>query len=97
MALTELQQPGKNDFYANMRNRAATLYNTIQQAKGDVEFLERMDPDTLTNMGIPNVENLWIDLADYRTMLEELVNFVEGTANIQTVVPTTVLNKIRNF
>jgi len=81
-----------------MRNRATTLYNTLlKQAKGDIEFLARMDAATLANMTVPDVEGLYDDLSAYRTMLNELIGFVEGTSTTQTVVPKTILNKIRSF
>jgi len=100
MALTELQQPVKTDFYSNCRTRVSTWYNVMNNLKAMAEFLARMDADTLNNMGVPATgadEGLRADLVDLRTAVNETLDFYEGTATAQTVVPKDVINKIRGI
>ena len=100
MAMTELQQPSKADFYANIRNKASTFYNTMAALKAEAEFLNGMDADTLDNMTVPAAgsdEGLRTDLLQLRTVCNEMVAFFEGAATTQTYVPKDVINKVRNL
>ena len=59
-----------------------------------------MDGATLDAIGIPvsgSDEGLRSDLVTLRTMCNELVSTYNGTALTQTVVPATLINKLRNF
>jgi hypothetical protein len=100
MALTELQQPAKSDFYQNCRTRTSTWYNTMNTLKAMAEFLARMDATTLNNMAVPasgSDEGLRADLIDLRAAVNETLDFYEGTATTQTVIPKDVINKIRSM
>lgn len=94
MAQTEIQQMPKADFYANLRNKVSTLYNTMADLKRAAEYLATVDAATADAMQIP-AGQIRTDLNDVRTAINELVDFFEGTDNTQTVVPKTVINKIR--
>lgn len=101
MPLTELQRPTKEDFYKNMRNNATAIYQIMNSTiRRMTEFLALVDSDTLDDMGVPAAgsdDGLRTDLVNFRTAFNEFLDFWDGTATTQTVVPKTIVNKIRNM
>lgn len=100
MALTELKQPTKVDFYATMKNAMSTLRNTMFQLERLSEDLALMDAATLDSMGLPasgSDNGLRSALADARTMCNEMIGFFNGSSTTQTAVPKTIVNKLRSM
>lgn len=68
MALNEVQEMTKEDFYHNLRTVATEVSRYGIRWDEMAEFLERMDGTDLTNMGVPS--NLTTLIVDYRTALQ---------------------------
>ena len=95
MALTELQLPDKATFYNEIQH-AASQMNSIMNAWRDIaEFIGTMDTADLATMGVPT--DVGTDLVQFRTIMQELTAFFDGTGTTQTNVPATIVDKIRRM
>lgn len=96
MALTELQLPTKALFYSELQE-AATQINRLMHVWRDLaEFISKVETADLDTMVIP-AGAVRTDLGDFRTSIEELIAFFDGTSTTQTVVPADVIDKIRRM
>jgi hypothetical protein len=97
VALTDLQIPTKENFYANLRTAATRMNALMVQWAEMAEFLNAMETADLDAMSIP-AGQVRTDIVDFRIAVEELVGFFEGTyATAPTNTPETIINKIRNM
>ena len=62
--------------------------------KSLAEGINMFDTADLDAMGVA-AGQVRIDMVDYKTVLNELIAFFDGTATTQTKVPKTTVNKIR--
>jgi len=96
MALTELQLPNKTVFYTNLQNIATNMKHLMSQWEYASEFLEKLDTSDLDNMGVPT-GSIRTDLIDFRTSINEMIAFFDGTATTQTHAPKTIVDKMRRM
>jgi len=96
MALTELQIPTKDNFYAKLKNAATQMNNLMSTWTEMAELLEMMGTADLDAMGVA-AGQVRIDIVDFRILMQEVVAFYDGTSTAQTNVPETVVNKIRSL
>ena len=94
MALTELQRPTKEDFYNTLRHSATEMNNLMMRWKSLAEGINMFGTADLDAMGVA-AGQVRTDMVDYKTVLNELIAFFDGTATTQTKVPKTIINKIR--
>ena len=94
MALTELQLPTKDEFYRNLRRAATSMNDLISQWKDLAEFIGDTESVDLDAMAVP-AGAIRTDMVAFRTVLTEVVAFMEGTSTAQTEVPADVIDKIR--
>lgn len=96
MALTELQLPTKERFY-NALQQAATQMNELMDAwKNMSEFIANVEAADLDSMGVA-AGQVRTDLVNFRTVLEEMVQFYEGTPTTATNPPSDVIEKVRRM
>jgi len=72
------------------------MNNLINQWKDIAEFIGFVETADLDAMGVPT-GTLRSDLANFRTAMNELIAFFNGTSTSQTVVPSDVVDKIRSM
>lgn len=96
MALTELQLPLKSDFYANLQQSASLAYKLIGEWRGIADFIGNMGTADLDSMGVATGQ-VRTDLTAFRTMLNEVIAFWDGTSTSQTEVPSDVIEVIRKM
>jgi len=96
MALNEIQLPDKATFY-NELQIAATQMNSLMNNWRDIaEFIGTMGTADLDEMGV-GIGAVRTDLINFRTAMEELTAFFDGTSTTQTNVPAVVVDKIRRM
>jgi predicted RNase H-related nuclease YkuK (DUF458 family) len=93
MPQNECQQMPLQDFYSNLRNKISTLYNTLSDMERVSEFLNTMDAQTATNMGMEAQAR--DDIADLRVAINEVIAFYEGGSTTRTHVLKDEINKLR--
>jgi len=96
MALTELQLPEKQRFYANLQSAATKMDNLMIQFENIAEFIGFVDSADLDAMNVP-AGQVRTDLVNFRTIMNELVDFYKGTSTTQTQVPANIVDKIRSM
>jgi len=96
MALTEIQQPTKMDFYHKLRSAATAINNFSNQWRDLSEFIGFVDTADLDSIGVPTGQ-IRTDLVNFRTLLDELNSFMDGDNVTPTNVPTAVIDKLRNM
>ena len=96
MALTEIQIPNKTTFYNDLQSLATSMKQLMSQWEYAAEFLSQMDSNDLDTMAVGSGA-VRTDLVDFRVAIEEIVDFYTGSATTQTVVPETIVNKIRRI
>lgn len=96
MALTELQLPTKTSFYGRLQNAANKMNNIMHEWSEIAEFVSNVGAEELDSMGV-STGAVRIDLVEFRTVMEEIVAFFQGTSTTQTHVPETVVDKIRSM
>ena len=96
MALTELQLPTKVSFYNSLQSAANKMNNLIKQWEDLAEFIGLVDAGDLDAMGVA-AGQVRSDLVEFRTLLNEMSAFYNGTATTQTNVPADVIDKIRSI
>ena len=96
MALTELQLPGKDEFYSNLQTVATNMKRLMNEWRDAADFIEDVDTNDLDTMGVP-VGQVRTDLVDLRTILNEVHDFFTGTATTQTKIPKNIVDKIRRM
>jgi len=96
MALTELQLPEKAKFYANIQTAASNLFNLMQRWENLASFIDKVKTADLDAMGVPTGQ-IRTDLVEFRTVLNEVTAFFNGTSTTQTEVPLDVIEKLRSM
>lgn len=96
MALTELQRPTKDNFYRNLQNAASQMDNLMRHWENLAEFVGFVGTGDLDAMGVAEGD-VRTDLINFRTVMNEIVAFYNGTGTAQTNVPAIVVDKIRSM
>ena len=96
MALTELQLPTKASFYGSLQSAASKMDNLMRQFENIAEFIGFVGTADLDAMGVP-AGQVRTDLVNFRTVMNELVDFYNGTATTQTIVPSDIVDKLRSM
>lgn len=96
MALTELQLPEKAEFYGRVQSAANKMNNLIKQWEDLAEFIGIVGTADLDTMGVASGA-VRTDLVEFRTVLNELAAFYNGTSTTQTEVPADIIDKIRSI
>ena len=94
MALTELQLPTKSSFYNRLQSVASEMDQIMQRWADMAEFIANVESSDLDTMGVPSGQ-IRTDLVEFRTAMEEVVAFYEGTPTTATNAPDGVVDKIR--
>ena len=84
MALTELQQPTKADFYRDLQGMAGEIQSRMQRWEWAADFLDNMGTEELDALGVPNTGTIRADIVKFRTMLRD----IRALFNNETVTPT---------
>ena len=96
MALTELQLPTKASFYGSLQSAANKMNNLIKQWEDLAEFIGLVDSSDLDAMAVATGQ-VRTDLIAFRTVLNELSAFYNGTSTTQTEIPADIIDKIRSI
>lgn len=96
MALTELQLPPKASFYGRLQSAATQMDNLMKQWENLAEFIGMVDAADLDSMGVATGQ-VRTDLVDFKTVLNETIDFFNGTSTTQTKVPADIVDKIRSM
>jgi len=96
MALTELQQPTKDEFYGNLQAAAGELIRIMTKLEHVYEFIDDVDVDTLNNMGVP-AGVVRIDMDNFRNVLSEFVSLWNNNAVAPANNPQEMIDKIRRM
>jgi len=96
MALTEIQQMGKTDFYNRLQTSATKINSLMGYLEDIAEFIGFVDTAELDRMNVP-AGDIRSDLVEYRTVMNELIAFFKGTSTTQTYVPANVTDRIRSM
>ena len=95
MALTEIQLPIKDNFYARLQDAANKLNKIIDEYTNIAEFISRMDSADLDAMGVATGQTR-TDLVAFRTAIEDILSLWEGNAvSAPTISPQEAINRIR--
>lgn len=95
MALLEIQTPTKSAFYNEIQADATAFNNLDHRSSDSAEFLVKMNAAALTAMGIPSADQG--AYSNYRTMLLEFIEWLQGNYTGQTVVPRNVIDDFRHM
>ena len=96
MALTEIQLPTKDEFYNNISSAATNMNGLMHQWQDLAQFIASAGIEDLDAMGIPT-GTIRTDIVNFRTVLNEMAEFFNGTSTTQTVIPSDVVDKIRRM
>ena len=96
MTLTELQRPTKDELYNTLKSAANKMNNLIKQWEDLAEFIGLVDVGDLDALGVATGQ-VRTDLINFRTVLNEMSAFFNGTSTTQTQVPSDVIDKIRSI
>ena len=96
MALTELQLPEKATFYSNVQNAATNMKRLMDEWQNMADFIANVDTDDLDAMGVA-AGTVRTDLVQFRTVMQEFIDFFKGNSTTQTLVPDDIVDKIRNM
>ena len=95
MALTEIQLPIKDNFYARLQDAANKLNKIIDEYTNIAEFISRMDSADLDAMGVATGQTR-TDLVAFRTAIEDILSLWEGNAvSAPGISPQEAINRIR--
>ena len=96
MALTEIQLPSKTSFYNRLQSVASEMDLLMQRWADMAEFIAEVDTDDLDAMTVA-AGQVRTDLIEFRTVMEEVVAFYNGTPTTATNAPNAVVDKIRRM
>jgi len=96
MALTELQLPDKTDFYRTLQNLATEVNNLTHKWADVAEFIGNVTSTDLDSMGVA-AGQVRTDLANFRTVLNELVAYFGNQSVTPANDPEAVIDKIRRM
>lgn len=96
MALTELQLPGKVDFYNTMQNIAGEISSSMHRWGLVAAFVNRMDTSDLDAMAVAE-GTVRSDLIDMKNLLNNFVNLWNNQSVTPTKEPQAVVNAVRKM
>lgn len=96
MALTELQLPGKVDFYNTMQNVAGEISSSMHRWGLIAAFVNRMETSDLSSMNITNATVI-SDLIDMKNLLNNFVALWQNQTVTPTKDPQLIVNAIRKI
>ena len=96
MALTELQKPGKVDFYNTLQNIAGEISASKHRWGLVASFVNRMTTEDLDAMGVATGQ-VRIDLSDLKNLLNEIVNLLNNQSVTPVKDPQSVIDNIRKI
>ena len=96
MALTELQMPTKENFYANVRHAASEMNNLMKRWEDMAEFLGKMGVADLDAIGVA-AGQVRTDLVDFRIVVEEQLELYNGSAVTPTKNASAVIDNLRTM
>jgi len=96
MALTELQLPGKVDFYNTMQNIAGEISSSMHRWSLVAAFVNRMDAGDLDAMAVA-AGTVRSDLIDMKNLLNNFVSLWNNQAVTPTKDPQLIVNAVRKI
>jgi hypothetical protein len=96
MALTELQLPGKTDFYNTMQNIAGEISSSMHRWSLVAAFVNRMDTGDLDAMAVA-AGTVRSDLIDMKNLLNNFVSLWNNQAVTPTKDPQAIVNAVRKM
>jgi len=96
MALTELQLPGKQEFYAKLRGAASQMNANINAWRDLSEFIGFIDTNDLDQIGVA-AGQLRSDLGKFRQAILDVLSLWDGNAVTPVDPPGNVIDKIRDM
>ena len=96
MAITELQLPGKTDFYNTMQNIAGEISSSMHRWGLVASFVNRMETSDLSAMGVTNATVI-TDLIDMKNLLNNFVSLWNNQAVTPTKDPQAIVNAVRKM
>ena len=100
MALTQIQQMTKAEFLDHIQESASQMNRLMGVWEDVAEFNSNVDGAEIERMGFPAATGAGTekdDLANYRTIINEMVAFYRGTSTSQTMTPADVIDRIRRM
>lgn len=95
MALTEIQLPIKDNFYAKLQDAANKLDKTMVEYRRIAEFISRMDTADLDAMGVATGQTR-TDLIAFKDAVNDLLSLWDGNAVAEpAVAPSEAIDRIR--
>lgn len=95
MALTEIQLPLKSNFYAKLQDAANKLDKIMDEYKRISEFIDRMDPSDLDEMGVATGQAR-TDLNLFKTAIMQILLLWDGNAVAEPgIAPSEAIDRIR--
>jgi hypothetical protein len=96
MALTELQLPGKVDFYNTMQNIAGEISSSMHRWGLVAAFVNRMETADLDAMAVA-AGTVRSDLIDMKNLLNNFVSLWNNQAVTPTKDPQAIVNAVRKI
>lgn len=96
MPLTELQLPGKTDFYNTLQNVAGEISSAKHRWSLVAAFVNRMDASDLDSVGVATGV-VRTDLVDLKNLLNEIVSLLNNQTVTPVKNPQDVVDKIRKM
>jgi len=95
MALTEIQLPIKDNFYAKLQDAANKLDKMMDEYRRIQEFISRMDTVDLDAMGVA-VGQTRTDLIAFKDAINQMLLLWNGNAvAAPTIAPSEAIDRIR--
>ena len=96
MALTELQLPGKTDFYNTMQNVAGEISASMHRWGLVASFVNRMETSDLDAMAVA-AGTVRTDLIDMKNLLNNFVALWQNQTVTPTKDPQAIVNAVRKM
>jgi len=95
MALTEIQLPIKDNFYAKLQDAANKLDKMMDEYRRIQEFISRMDTADLDAMGVA-IGQVRTDLMAFKDAIGQILSLWDGNAVAQpAIAPSEAIDRIR--
>lgn len=95
MALTEIQLPIKDNFYAKIQDAANKLDKMMDEYRRIQEFISRMDTADLDAIGVATGQTR-TDLIAFKDAIQHLLSLWDGNAVPEpAIAPAEVIDRIR--
>lgn len=97
MPLTPVQTPTTAEFYASVRSIADEMDSRFMRWSAAAEWLAGLNSADLDAIGVPADAAFRTQLVNFRTAVEQLTAFYNGTGTARTNVPDTVMARFRRM